>query len=340
MSASESASSAGRRDGPGDGCRTGAGSHAESARAITRSVLASVADIARRCRASVILVYVDAVGTSELNLPEELSQKVIYVTKSAEEDTAQERLSRRFLRVPDVPLTRVGQMKIAVFLALSRNLVRPGDIVVFLGGIARSGTLDTILITEVGREFEAYTVTEQGDELPPHVLPEVLERVIDIAAEIGSEGREGKPLGAIFVVGDTERTLSLTRQLILNPFRGYPEEERNLLDPALEETIKELATIDGAFIIRGDGVVETCGAYLKVASQQEFELPRGLGARHHAAAAITAVSDAIAVTVSESTGTVTIFRHGRPITEIEKPRSTARQHERFLLQSAAPRPAR
>ena len=67
--------------------------------------------------------------------------------------------------------------------------------------------------------------------------------------------------------------------------------------------------------------METCGSYVRTASQEEYELPRGLGARHHAAAAITAVTGAIAVTVSESTGSVTIFRGGQIVTEIQKPRS-------------------
>ena len=171
-------------------------------------------------------------------------------------------------------------------------------------GIAESATLDTIMITQVGREFEMYSAAERGDELPTGVRADVLERVLDLAAELGNEGREGKPVGALFVVGDAENVIGMSRQLILNPFRGYEENERNLLDPALEETIKELSTIDGAFIIRGDGIVETCGAYLKTATQDEFELPRGLGARHHAAAAIASLTDAIAITVSESTGTV------------------------------------
>jgi DNA integrity scanning protein DisA with diadenylate cyclase activity len=115
--------------------------------------------------------------------------------------------------------------------------------------------------------------------------------------------------------------LSLSKQLILNPFRGYPDEERNILDPSLEETIKELSVIDGAFLIRGDGVVESAGVYLRAFNHDEYPLPQGLGARHHAAAAITAVSEAVAITVSESTGTVTIFRNGQIITEVEKPRS-------------------
>ena len=53
-------------------------------------------------------------------------------------------------------------------------------------------------------------------------------------------------------------------------------------------------------------------------SALSYSLPQGLGARHHAAAGITAVTEAIAITVSESTGTVTIFRHGLIVTEIEK----------------------
>jgi len=292
-----------------------------SANRITESLIRHVPAIAAGCRASAIFVYLDALHGETLPMPEDLKRRVVYVTKTAAEQQAQEARGADFIRVPNVPLTRMGQVKMAMFLALARGLVKRGDIVVCLSGIAQSGTLDTLIVTEVGREFEMFTPTAGDHETPSHILPQVLERVIDIASELGSEGREGKPVGALFVIGDSERVLSLSRQLILNPFRGYPREERNILDPSLEETVKELSSLDGAFIIDGDGTIETCGAFLKTASQQEFELPRGLGARHHSAAAITAVTQAIAVTVSESTGTVTIFRNGRIVTEIEKPRS-------------------
>jgi len=282
-----------------------------------------------------VFVYQDALADPQVRPPEPLADKVIYVTRTAQDKARQSQDGRVFLRVPDVPLTRLGQIKIAVFLAMSRNLIRPGDVVVFLAGIAESGTLDTIMITQVGREFEIYSAAERGDELPSGVRPEVLERVLDLATELGNEGREGKPVGALFVLGDTDKVLELSRQLILNPFRGYPQQQRNVLDPALEETVKELSSIDGAFIIHGNGVIETCGAYLKAATQDEHELPRGLGARHHAAAAITSLTDAIAVTVSESTGTVTVFRQGKAIVEIEKPRATALQRQRYIQRSAA-----
>ncbi len=300
---------------------------AHSAETVTDSLLRHVGQIAEECGATAIFVYVDALDDDALSLPETLEQKVCYVTKTLTEARIMEERGERFVKVPNVPLTRTGQVKIALFLALSRGLVRRGDKIVFLSGIAGSGNLDTIIVTEVGREYEMLTTME--GELPEgsesEIQPAVMDRVIEIASELGIEGREGKSLGALFVVGDTERVLPLTRQLILNPFRGYPEESRSILDHSLEETIKELASIDGAFIVRGDGVIESCGTYLKTASQEEFEMPRGLGARHHAAAAITSVTDAISVTVSESTGTVTIFQGGGIVTEIEKPRVVGRK---------------
>jgi DNA integrity scanning protein DisA with diadenylate cyclase activity len=248
--------------------------------------------------------------------------KVFCVTRTAATDMAGRFRSIQCLRVPNVPLTRIGQVKIAVFLALSRGLIKHGDRVVFLSGLAAAKTLDTIIVTEVGREYEMFASGADLTASTQKVLPEVIERVVNIASELGTEGREGRSVGAMFIIGDTDQVIPLTRQLVLNPFRGYPPAERNILDYSLEETVKELAALDGAFVIREDGVMETCGTYVRTASQEDFELPRGLGARHYAAAAITAATDSVAVTVSESTGSVTIFRRGRIITEIQKPRST------------------
>jgi DNA integrity scanning protein DisA with diadenylate cyclase activity len=305
-----------------------------SARIITNALLQQLSSIVEASGAGALFIYVDALDddTAVLNLP--VKANVFGVTKMPLIDVEARFGGIKCLRVPNVPLTRIGQVKIAVFLALSRGLIRQGDRVVFLSGLAAVKTLDTIIVTEVGREYEVVGAGEEISGTASRILPEVIERVVDIASELGSEGREGRAVGALFVIGDTDHVLPLTHQLVLNPFKGYPPEERNILDYSLEETVKELATLDGAFLIRGDGVMETCGTYLRTASQEEFELPRGLGARHHAAAAVTAVTDSVAVTVSESTGSITIFRRGRIITEIQKPRSTG-EKSRF-----APRPHR
>jgi DNA integrity scanning protein DisA with diadenylate cyclase activity len=104
--------------------------------------------------------------------------------------------------------------------------------------------------------------------------------------------------------------------------------------------VKELAAIDGAFIVRGDGVIETCGRYLTAASPEESDLTRGLGARHHAAAGITSVTESIAMVVSQSTGTVTLFRGGKVVTEVEKPRSLVKGRSVLVAPVAVRRPRR
>jgi DNA integrity scanning protein DisA with diadenylate cyclase activity len=144
----------------------------------------------------------------------------------------------------------------------------------------------------------------------------LLERVIAVATELVVEGREGRPVGCLFVVGDSEKLASLTKPLVLNPFYGYREEDRNILNPFMDETIKEFSSIDGAFVIRGDGVVEAAGSLIQ-AADYNHSLPSGLGSRHAAAAAISVAADCIALVVSSSTGQVTLFRRGvmMPLTE-------------------------
>ena len=291
---------------------------------LTRSLLAHAEALAEETSAAAVFVYTDALRDVAWTPPAQLRGRVIYATRNEEERVKLIDEQKQAIKIPSVALTRMGQVKVAVFLALSQGLVEGGDRVVCLAGARETGSLDTVLVMEIGREFDVFgrsgdslSSSSEG-EVVSDVSPEVLARVVEIAADLGSEGREGKAVGALFVVGDSERVVPLTRQRILNPFHGYPEDKRNVLDVQLEETIKELATVDGAFVIRGDGVVLSSGTYLKTTSVPEESLPRGLGARHQAAAAITFVTHCFAVTVSQSTGTVTVFRKGRIVTEIER----------------------
>lgn len=141
-----------------------------------------------------------------------------------------------------------------------------------------------------------------------------LEYTLELAVEIAREGREGHRIGTIFVVADEERVLRRSRNLILDPLRGHPEDARRICDPNLRETIKELAQLDGAFIISGEGVVLSAARYIN-ATAEGIDLPLGLGSRHMAAASITRETDAVAVVVSES-AMVRIFNHGSLVAEI------------------------
>jgi len=119
------------------------------------------------------------------------------------------------------------------------------------------------------------------------------------------------------VMGKHEDVLKYSHPMVINPFQGYPEGERNILDPRLKETVKEFSSIDGAFVIREDGVILAAGRHLD-ASGDTIEIPLGLGSRHRAAAGITSLTDALAIVVSEETGEVRIFHRGKVFMELEK----------------------
>jgi len=140
--------------------------------------------------------------------------------------------------------------------------------------------------------------------------------VIDIALDIGALGREGKSVGTIFAIGDSEKVMAKSHQAVFNPFRGYSREERMVNRPEVVESLKEIAKLDGAFVITEDGAVEAAGRHLD-ARAGHFEQRKGFGSRHRSAAAISRETDCVSVVVSESTGRVTIFAAGKIIGSLE-----------------------
>lgn len=213
---------------------------------------------------------------------------------------------------------RMSQLRSAILLGLTKGIFTVNDRLCCIGGIPQSNQLDTLVIVDIPKEFSPI-LEQQSNLLPDSVRIEVLERIFVIATELSVEGREGHPVGALFVIGDTKKVNAYTKPLIMNPFYGYKEEERNVLNPFMDETIKELSSIDGAFIIQGDGVIESAGVLLVHSGDKGAqELPSGLGARHAAAMAISCVTDCIALTVSSSTGQLSLFRQGVILPLIEK----------------------
>jgi DNA integrity scanning protein DisA with diadenylate cyclase activity len=285
---------------------------------VSRHVVKHAQQLAGEIAAQAIVIYADA-----LRKDEELRQilvdvdfPTILVTRSGEENVPPGFESQTWITVPDVHMTRAGQVKTALLVCLARGLLHKGDRVICLTGVDSSGAIDTVLVLNLGTEPELFSLLDSltftGD-----VAPAVFERTLTLATQLAAEGREGRPVGTLFVLGDSDHVLAQSRSLVLNPFRGHPEQERNILDPTLEETIKEFAALDGAFLVRGDGVVLTAGTQL-VPQVPHLRLPSGLGTRHAAAAGITASSNAVAVCVSQSTGIVTVYKSGQLVTDIHR----------------------
>ena len=289
---------------------------------LTRSMVRHAHAIARESSARAVLLSADVLQEEQdlAGLIEDVAFRVILVTRR-EGVRVPEGWGEycQVVRVPDVAMTRAGQIKVAILVGASQGLIGQGDRVVCVTGLDRSGTIDTVIVLDLGQELELFGGST-AEPLPQGVEPAVFQRLLTLASELGLEGREGRPVGTLFVVGDPDAVLAQSRQLVMNPFRGYPEDERNVLDPRLEETIKEFSAIDGAFIVRGDGVLLAAGRYLVPVAKLDEPLPQGLGTRHEAAAAVTVATDALALCVSQSTGTVSIFRRGRLMADIQKPR--------------------
>jgi DNA integrity scanning protein DisA with diadenylate cyclase activity len=208
-------------------------------------------------------------------------------------------------------------VQLALLSAGSKGLLGAGSRVLALCGEKESDTFDTVRIEQpqlmISRVF-----SKAAKET---VAPEVFERALQLMLELSEEGREGKPLGTAMVLGDEDALRDMTQQLTINPFRGYDESERNILDPALEETVKEFALLDGAFVVGRAGVLISAGTYLSPPPEARVELQSGLGSRHRAAAAITRASKALAIVLSQSTGRVTVYRGGKAVMTVSPTRS-------------------
>jgi diadenylate cyclase len=193
----------------------------------------------------------------------------------------------------------------------------------FVNGVRYEGPRDLEALLEAvedaarGGDGRANRPADPLDEVCSErrgVNTRTLRRVVQLAVEIAREGREGRKIGTLFVVGDTEAVIEHSRPLILDPLAGHPDERKRLDDPDTRETIKELSQLDGAFVVSDEGVVISGARYLDAVSEN-LDVPLGLGSRHVAAASISKQTGAVAVAVSESS-VVRMFDDGELVSEI------------------------
>jgi diadenylate cyclase len=206
------------------------------------------------------------------------------------------------------------RISLALIEAVANDLLKAGARVVVVYSGFEAEAIDSLSVIRLGEHLEQLTARDLR-ALETSVPFETLKAVVDVAIEIGREGREGKPIGALIVVGDARNVMARTRQIGFDPFKGYRRKERNARDFRVREAIKEIAQLDGAFVVARDGTVEAA-CRLVDAPMAGLTLPKGLGTRHWAAAAITEITKAVAVVVSQSNGSVRLFQNGDVILRI------------------------
>jgi DNA integrity scanning protein DisA with diadenylate cyclase activity len=216
--------------------------------------------------------------------------------------------------VPSLRGGRIDRLKSALVAALNAELITPTQRVA-CAVVRDDGVLDMLMqltAEDVASDHPSLNVGRLHTRIPAPLL----EVLADLALRIGREGYEGRPVGTLIVVGDSTRVLEQSAPLTLNPFQGYSEQERNLFDQEVRSAVRTFAMLDGAFVVREDGVVLAAGRHIRVHAAPA-DLPLGYGARHVAAAAVTVQTDAIAFAVSQSSGKVRVFDRGQLVLELD-----------------------
>ncbi len=279
-------------------------------------ILREAAKIARGANCTSVLIFGDTFGGGVDIGTTFKDFKTVLIAHGTSEVASEGSTIDAVLPIRSYSNHRFSQLRSAVLIGLTRGIFSSNDRLCCVGGLPQSNQFDSITVVDVEREFQTMLM-QKTDMVPASVKPEVIERVLAIATELAVEGREGHPVGCLFALGNSDKISEFTKPLILNPFFGYKDEDRNILNPFMDETVKELSSIDGAFIIRGDGVLVSAGSLIH-APDYDHKLPSGLGSRHAAAASITQAVDCLCVVVSGSTGQVALFRRGEMLPLIEK----------------------
>jgi len=274
------------------------------------------AAIASAAEADVVVCATETGELARLVHEEDPDRRTILATPNAETHHRMQEEGMEGVLLPARVSDRYRQARLALGVAFREGKIKQGDVAVCVVGHRTSlGGGDLALVTDIEEASMAFVLSDLV-RLTDGIRPRVLSRILEIAGKIGKVNRRGKKTGALFVVGDSDRVLQGTRQLLMNPFQGHPREDRMVITSEIDDTLLELAKLDGAFVVRGDGLIRTACAYLTWEAA-EIEVPAGLGARHVAAAAVTARTDATAVVVSETDGYIRVFADGKFVLQMD-----------------------
>jgi len=272
-------------------------------------------DLAKRADVNHLVWVMDIPIPEEILKVRGLKKKIVIATTKEALNNEYSEQEFSGIVLPAFPYSRHEKIQVAIGAGMSKKIFKNGEIAIFLTGRYHCEKVDTLFKVRIGEDIDqriSYEFLKPSSGIPAQLT----EMLLNLSMEIGQHGKEGYPVGTIFVVGDTISVMEKSRQIVLNPFQGYSEAEKNVMDPAVREAIKSYATLDGAFVVREDGVILAAGRYL-YPSAREIKLPLGLGARHAAAAAISKETKAIGIVVSQTSGAVRIFEGGEIIFELQ-----------------------
>ncbi len=279
------------------------------------SVFDAALKLSKTSTADALLVVLER-GTDWKRLKKKSASQILIVATTDEvihESATEAELNSILLENPES--TVQNQLTQAVLTSVAQEIVRPGSTIVAVYSGFDTEEIDTVSVLKLTERLGRLTARDLR-KLETKVPLETLKTVVDLAVSIGRDGREGKAIGTMFVVGDHRKVMDESRPGCFDMIKGYPRKERSILDSKVREGLKELAQLDGMFVVSADGTVEGCARIIDT-TPVEITMTKGLGSRHFAGAAISKNTKAIAVVVSQSNGTVRIFQNGEVVLRIE-----------------------
>ncbi|HSM56187.1 MAG TPA: diadenylate cyclase [Candidatus Sulfomarinibacteraceae bacterium] len=279
----------------------------------------TTARIAQDAEVDAIVVVTESGGLGRLLAQELLPAPLIIATANSDTHAALVDDGLEAVRLPLQAADRFGQIRHALAVATVLGHIAPGQFALCVLGRAvypEEGVL--LVLSEVSEARRWPSVTDLL-RLTDGIRPNAMEATLAVASKIGRVVRRGSDrIGAIFMLGDSDAVLAGSRQLVPNPFSGHEGAMRTIANEGLHDALIELAKLDGAFVLRGDGFIRAAAVFLASNMPEEtVEIPTGLGARHLVAATMTARTEATAVVVSATDGNIRVFAGGRLVLQLD-----------------------
>lgn len=242
-------------------------------------------------------------------------EKIIWLTTQHQAENVDREATDQIITLELDSVRGSAIRSMGILFACLRGIITPEEKILCLYSSIANRELDSITMTSPMDRLRI--IRKLGMDIIGRLFaPEVFTRLIYILTRFAKEGREGKPIGTIFILGEPKDMAPYLKEMILNPCQGHPEQLRNVFNNSFFETFRELSALDGAFVINRQGIVESAGMYIS-APKKSTQVRPGLGARHRAAAALTEHVDCITMVLSESSGNISIFHAGKALFEIE-----------------------
>ena len=235
-----------------------------------------VEQVARAVEANAI-ICVTYSGTLAQHLAKtSLQPRLIAATVNEETNVSLTDAGLETLHLPLYAADKYSQVRHVLSVAARSGKISAGDFIVCaIGSHVYPEEGDLIVLTDVEPDIERLVITDLV-KLTDGIRPTVLEAALMVACRIGRVVRRGSErMGAIFILGDSVNVIKGSRQLVPNPFHGHEDKFRRLTNPDIHDALVEFSKLDGAFVVRGDGFIQSAGVFL-IPNEVELQLPAGL----------------------------------------------------------------